>query len=273
MADPAFAGFESKWAAALPEFALALRFLDAPGRRARSALACIGFEIEHAASHAGAVEVATGKLHWWLDEFGECAAGKPRHPLTRVLADEADLAGVPMALWHKAVNAALAVFDEAPAADFEALLEPHRVLHRPLAGVGFRLFGEGEVTTVGEFRALRRALRDALASRGEAGNRRLVVPLDLLARHRLGSADLAVASPSREILLADLAAHLAARLDALDHAALPLIDAAAFRAERWRCGRLAGAREPTKHAPMLFTRLPLSAAWHTWRAARRHRRA
>lgn len=272
MADAAFAGFESKWTAALPEFGLALRFVDAATRTARAALACIGYEIEHAVSHIGEAEVAAGKLRWWLEELDAFAAGAPRHPLTRSLAAEVDATRVPRMSWRGAIAAALACLDDTPASTFDALLDAHRGLHRPLAEAGRALFGDDAVAVVAEAGALRRALRDAFATAQGDDSRRLAVPLDLLARHRLTRAELAVASPAREAALREFASMLATRFDALDRAVLPVIDAVAVHAERARCGKLATAREPLRRAPSAFTSLPLSAAWWGWRAARRQTR-
>ncbi|HNR92323.1 MAG TPA: squalene/phytoene synthase family protein [Dokdonella sp.] len=273
MADAAFAGFESKWIAALPEFGLALRFVDPANRTARAALACIGYEIEHAASHIGEAEVAAGKLRWWLEELDAFAAGAPRHPLTRALAAEVDARRVPHASWHGVIAAALARLDDTPATTLDALLDAHRDLHRHLAEAGRALFADDAVAVVAEAGALRRILRDAFAAAHADVPSRLVLPLELLARHRLTRADLAITSPSREAALREFAALLAVRLDAIDRAVLPVIDAVAVHAERARCGKLARAREPLRLAASAFTQLPLSAAWQGWRAARRHAHA
>lgn len=272
MVDAAFAGFESKWTAALPEFGLALRFIDADARPARSALACIGCEIEHAASHIGEVEVAAHKLRWWLEEFEALGHGHPRHPLTRTLAQHADAGRVPMSRWRQAIAAALASLDPAPPSTLDALLEAHRDLHRPFAAAQGDLFGEGDADAVAEARALRRALRDALAVHDRAADARLVLPLDLLARHRLSRVDLVSASPARESALREFAGLLATRFDEAGQE-LPLLDAVAVHAERWRCRRLAAAREPLRRAPALFTTLPFPAVWQAWRTARRRRMA
>lgn len=269
MVDAAVAGFESKWIAALPEFGLALRFLDPDARVARSAFACIGFEIEHTASHIDEPEVAVRKLRWWLDELEGMAHGQSGHPLTQALVAHAPIDRVPTACWRRAIAAALSSLDAAPAADLEALLDGHRALYRPLAAVATHLFREGDADTIGEMHALRRVVRDALAGHAGSAERRLRWPLDVLARHRLSRADLAVASPAREAAARDLARTLAGRFDALDRNALPVIDAVTAHAERWRCGKLAASRAPSLRAPAVFMHLPFSAAWQAWRAARR----
>ncbi len=256
--------FAAKWLAARPELAVALRFVDPHARDLRLAADGIGREIEHAALRIRDAAVATRKLEWWLAELEAMATGQARHPLTRALAGSVPAQRAPASAWAGAIAAALALREHAPASTLEDLLEPARRLHRPfvaLAGLADAL----DVACAVEARALASAFRDALAIDDTLAAGRLPLPLDLLARHRLARGDLADAGAAREAVLGEHFAMLGARMGDLDVHRLPVLDAAALHAERWRCRRL--ARRPTD-AARCADRLPWSTAWVAWRASR-----
>ena len=268
----AFASFETKWTTAHPEFGLALRFVDAAQRTPRSALACIGYEIEHATFRIAETQVATGKLQWWLEEFVELGAGRARHPLTQALAASAVVAQVPMQAWHALIAGALAQRESEPASTLEHVLDGYRALYRPLDQVAGMLVADagGEATV--SARALSRAFRETIALPEVLARGQLVLPLDLLARHRLSRTDLANATRERAGALRDYLGSLAARMQALDVDALPTLDAVAVHADSWRCRRAAVARDPLAAGAESFARLPFSTPWAAWRSARRHAR-
>lgn len=256
--------FAAKWLAARPELAVGLRFV-APGERERSLAAdCIAREIEHAALRIRESAVATRKLEWWLAELVAMSAGQARHPLTRVLADSTPARRVPSSTWGEAIAAALALREPAPASTLEELLEAARRLHRPLAGTVGPAHGI-DVAGVAEARALAGAFRDALSIDDALAAGRLPLPLDLLARHRLARGDLVDAGGRRATALGEHFTMLGARMDALDVRGLPVLDAAALQAERWRCRR--AARRPADPARAVDG-LPWSTAWAAWRASR-----
>ena len=267
-ADDAFAAFESKWIAAHPEFGLALGFIPAAQRRSRSAFACIGFEIAHAALRIAEAQVAAGKLQWWLDEFAALAAGQARHPLTLALAADRDVSRVPLTLWREFIAAALAQRDNAPPSTLDALLADHHALYLPWARAGEQLFGDRDPAAVAGVHALSRAFRETLALPDRLADGRLVVPLDVLARHRLSRGDLAASGPARTGALRDHLESIVARMDACTATALPVLEAVTLHVDRSHCRRAARARDPLAAGARGSRRVPFSTPWAAWRAAR-----
>ncbi len=263
-ATPAAEAFAAKWLAARPELAVALRFVDPREHAWCLAVDGIAREIEHAALRIRDTTVATRKLEWWLAELDAMATAQARHPLTRALADSALAQRLPSVAWAGAVAAALALREHAPASTLDELLECARRMHRPLASLAASQ-DKVDVAAVVEARALASAFRDALAVDDALAAGRLPLPLDLLARHRLARGDLAVAGGAREAALGEHFSMLGARMGQLDVRRLPVLDAAAVQAERWRCRR--AARRPAD-ALRCANGLPWSTAWAAWRASR-----
>jgi len=255
--------FAAKWLAARPELAVALRFVEPRERAPRLAADAIGREIEHAALRIRDTAVATRKLEWWHAELVAMADGQARHPLTRVLGESALARRVPTSAWAEAIAAALSLREHAAASTLDGLLEAARRMHRPIAG----LAGGIDAVSVIEARALQSLFRDGLAIDDALAAGRLPVPLDLLARHRLSRDDFADAGGARTAAMGEHFAHLCARMRDLDTARLPVLDAAALHAERWRCRR--AARAPGD-AVRRTEGLPWSTAWAAWRASRMH---
>lgn len=269
--DPC-ATFEHKWTTAHPEFGLALRFVPAPQRKARSALTCIGYEIEHAAFRLHEPQVAAGKLQWWLEELLAMRAGTARHPLTQALATTLPVANVPSALYQDLIVGALAQRDPEPAPSLDELLHGLLGFYAPLARVEQSLTVEGDVDTEARIGALSRAFRDALGLSDTLAGGRLPLPLDLMAHHRLSRVDLASPSAPRTEALRGYFAMLAERMEAIDIASLSSVPAAtSWHAERVRCRRAARAFEPLAAGEAAINRLPVSTVWAAWRAARRQR--
>lgn len=261
--------FAAKWLQAHPELGIALRFIEPGERDARLALDAIGREIELAATHIRETDVAARKLDWWLDELAGAAAGRARHPLTRTHGVAAALARVPVSAWREIVTAALNVREQPPAASLDALLAAPRQLHRALAEVGRRAFGDDAVDAVAEARTLARAFRDALASADALAVGRLPLPLDALARHRLTRGDLALPGAARDAAVREHLAMLEKRMALIDAHRLPVLEAASLHAEHWRCRRASRQRAPSMQG---LERMPLGTAWTAWRASRSHRR-
>jgi len=268
-ADAPLASFEAKWADAHPEFALALRFVAEPVRRARAAFACLVYELEHAAFAVREAQPAAAKLQWWAEEAARAGRHQARHPLTRVLADQPGFSTIPLALWYEAVGGALAQRDPEPAADRAALLDAYLPLYRPLGAIEAALFPSVDADAAARQRCLARALRETASAAEALRDGRLPVPLDLLARHRLARGDLVRASPPQAAALREWLAALAA-----DHAAAargrpgPLA-AASLYADRWRARKAAHAGDPLAALGHALGRLPLGAVWAAWRAAQR----
>jgi phytoene synthase len=267
------ASFEAKWSAAHPEFGLALAFVRGSDRSAASAFACLVFEIENAAFGIREAQPAAVKLQWWAEEFARVSQGEARHPLTRALADRLASAAVPARVWHDVIVGALAQRDPEPASDEATLFEGYRQFYSPLATIESAVFGTDEDATAATLAATR-ALRDTAALAEVLRDGKLPLPLDLLARHRLGRGDLANASASRDEALREWLAKVSERLSASATSERPIgaMRAAMAGANATRAARAAAAAAPLDALRHALTRLSLPMAWMAWRAARRSRR-
>lgn len=267
----ACATFEHKWSNAFPEFGLALRFLPESSRRERSALACIGFEIEHVALRIDEPQVAAGKLNWWMEELLSMRSGTPRHPLTEAVAGAATAGAVAASDWHRLAIEAMAQRELAPSASLDQRLAVCRPFHLAFSHIESALFGDGDAHVRADALALSRALRDAVAIDAAHARGELSLPLDLLARHHLTRAELGVDDRVRDAALREYFDALAARMRGLDPHALSVIGAASLHADRVRSVRIARSPRPLVRAREQIARLPISTVWSAWRVARRHR--
>lgn len=268
------ASFEAKWTAAHPEFGVALNFVDAGERDARSAFSCLAFELEHAAFGIREAEPAAVKLTWWAEELARLGSNEARHPLTEVLAARVDAARIPSTQWQAVIVGALVQRDAEPAADASALLAGYARLYRPLAEVESLLFrDESAAAAAADAFALARSVRETAALADVLRDGRLPLPLDLLARHRLARGDLARETGERTAALRDWFSELRARADAIAGPAPRLAPTAAatLAASRVRLRRAARAKEPLAALAQAAQALPFSATWAAWRAARRSR--
>jgi phytoene synthase len=272
------ASFEAKWAQAYPEFALALRFVRGAERDARSAFACLVFEIEHAAFGIREAQPAAVKLQWWAEELMRAGNGEARHPLTQALGARLAREQVPTALWHEAIVGALAQRDPEPAADGQLLLDQYAQFFAPLAKIESALFGASVQGVMGIL-TLRRALRETASLSTALRDGKLPLPLDLLAAHRLSRGDLANASPERTLALREwigrLGRELLGAVAISEHEHLPPLGVlratmAAADGERAVAVRH-GSSEPLDQMNQALKRLSIRVVWSAWRAARRSR--
>lgn len=263
------ASFEAKWTAAYPELALALAFEPVGRRAARSAFACIGHELEHAACGIREAQPAALKLQWWAEEFARARHGEARHPLTRVLAEAPRFGDVALDEWHAAIVGAHTQRDPEPAADAETLLRGHEALQAPLARIESALFGPFDTGALARVRAVSRAVRDTATLAEALRDGRLPLPLDLLARHRLARGELAQDSDARRAAVREWLRALRTSTDAQARLGIGAAGAATASADRWRLARAAAADDPASALPPLLGRVPLRASLACWRAARR----
>lgn len=268
-AHKAIASFEAKWAAAYPELELALRFFPAAQRVARSAFACIGYEIAHAAFRIREAQIAVTKLQWWADEFAQMRAGTARHPLTQALAESVDVAHIDAGLWQALVYGAIEQRDPAPASTTEKMLEISLKLYRPLAQIEALLFGAIDADAQARALALSRLLHETIVLPETLESGRLAAPLDLLARHQLTRFDLAVLDDRVQAAVRDWFGVLAQHMNRIDVSALAPLAAASLCADRRRAQRAAHAKNPLESAGAGLDRVPVLVVWTTWRAARR----
>ena len=267
------ASFIAKWSGAYPELQLALGFVPRATRSGQAAFACLGYELEHATFSTREDQPASVKLVWWAEELTRTGVGEARHPLTIELAKLPAWSRIAPSQWHAVIAAALDLRDAEPALDGERLLAAWAPFHRPQAAIEAELFGHLDADARARQRSIARALED-LALPGDAiAEGRLPLPLDLLARHQLARNDLGRDSPARRGAVRDWLAQLerAAGELARTGARLGIPGTASLAAERWRAGRAMRSAEPVGALHRLHARLPLNAAWKTWRAARRAR--
>ena len=268
------ASFEAKWAAAYPEFALALRFTRGAGHAARSAFACLVFEIEHATFGIREAQPASIKLQWWAEEFMRAGRGEARHPLTQALATHIAAAKIPPGQWQRAIIGALAQRDPEPAANHAALLDSYAALYAPIGAIEAALFGT-QADEVARALALMRALREAAGLSAALRDGKLPLPLDLLARHRLSRGDLASASDARSQALREWFGELGTALGALiegpalSERPLGVVRATMAAADARRAMQVARAGEPLAEMNAALGRLSIPVVWSAWRAARR----
>lgn len=268
------ASFQAKWAAAHPEFGVALRFVPAGERDAQSAFTCLRYELEHAAFGIREEQPAAMKLQWWAEEFARAGNGEARHPLTQALAGHDGFGTIPLASWHAVIIGALAQRDPEPPSDRAALIEAGMAFQRPWATVETRLFPRADADATARVHALSRVLRESASLGAALQDGRLPLPMDVLARHRLARGDLATASPRQVAALQEWLGTLASDYAALaaSKAALGTLAAANLRADRWRARSAARADDPLAALNAAFDHVPFAATWAAWRAARRSSR-
>ena len=270
------ASFEAKWAEAYPEFALALRFDRDAGHAARSAFACLVFELEHAAFGIREAQPAAIKLQWWAEEFVRAGKGEARHPLTQALGARIVAATIPTAHWHRVIVGALAQRDPEPAANNAALLDGYASLYTPIATIEAALFGT-HADAIARALTLTRTLREGAGLATALRDGKLPLPLDLLARHRLARGDLAAVSDARSQALRDAFGGFGSELRklvegrALAERPLGVVRATMAAADARRAVQAARASEPLAAMNAALARLSIPVVWSAWRAARRSR--
>lgn len=272
------ASFEAKWSEAYPEFGLALRFDRSADAKARAALACIVFEIEHAAFAIREAQPSAIKLQWWAEELTRASHGQGRHPLTQALGERLGSDRVPPALWHEAIVGALAQRDPEPAPDGQTLLDEYARLYGPLAKIESALFGTNIREVLGVL-TLRRALRETASLAQALRDGKLPLPLDLLASHRLSRGDLANASPERAAALREWFGRLGTELRiAASHLVfvsgqpLGVLRATMAAVDAKRTDIAERSRDPLGAMNAALASLSVPVVWSAWRAARRSRR-
>jgi len=258
----AYASFEEKWLAEYPENAFVALFLPAGLRLRASAFGTLIHELTHAAVRVGEAQVAAAKLAWWQQELAEATSGRPRHPVTQVLFAESG-AG-PAQRWTALAATALQLLDDAPAPSADALIERLRPFHAAVDAAEAALFAHPAVSAGARVR--QRTVSHLLHEL--AGNtQRLPVPLDLLARHGIGRADLGTTSAARSALVRDFIQALAAHSPG-DAAGGTLAQRVRARLDAaLMCGALA-AGDPLAYLRARTPSTRWQALWITWREAR-----
>ncbi len=264
-------GFVTKWAQARLEFALALRFLRGPTAPARSAFACLLFEMEYAAHTIADDTVAGAKLAWWAEEFVRLGERSPQHPLTRELVAHGG-AEIPVDLWQRTIVGALTQRDSATPGSCDALLETYSELYLPLAEAESQALGGIDAGVAANADALNRAVHACMALPDPSSSQlseRGSVPLDVLARHGLSRHDVASSVDARRTVLQDHLSELARRCGkALAQSGGGVIRRTALAANRVRAQRAISDVDPSQRLLAEMGHLPSLTVWTAWRSAR-----
>lgn len=269
MSADALASFEAKWSLAQPELPLALRFSLASIRPFISAFACLSNELAHSAFHIVEPEVATTKLNWWAEELTALSIGKPRHPLTEVLAGFESIRKIHANQWASVINGAFYQREAGPASSLDVLLASYHRFFAPIVEIETTLFAKLSAEPLVQAAALSRALHETNRLSELLANDRLPLPLDRLARHQLSRADVLQPSERRTLALREHFSALAAGFDAVDRNGLSPLSAMRLSTDQQRSRRAARALDPLAESTRDLDRLPLSSVWTGWRAARR----
>lgn len=263
--DGAYRDWREAWLSARPEWRLIEVFHPVARGVSASVLEMLAQEWLDAALSIREPEVARRKLGWWLDELGELAHGRARHPLTVALADAAIGRDASVAL-ARAAGEALALIETESIASSAGLVEATIAFARAFAEAGATL-GAWRPVPSDRMPALAAALLSDLVrdwprfARPERG----LVPLALLARHGLDRAGAQSGHDAGacDALLRDFARDLAETVDR-DHRG-DLMAARLAAARAW-LDAIGGDPRAAREGRLVPPRLRL--LWSIWRAAR-----
>jgi hypothetical protein len=188
----------AQWLDAEPEARLTELFVaDAREPRQRALLA-IAHELHAAVFHAPDPRVAAAKLGWWMDDLAQAA----QHPLVRGLLD----AGAPREVLGALREGTTPLLRLALCESFESLAQWLDPLAQAATAFAAASAAAGSRTSAVPTRAVAAArMLDGIRDWPRfARAERALVPLELLARHRVDRAAAAACAP----LAADLAARL-----------------------------------------------------------------
>ncbi|MGB0134479.1 hypothetical protein, partial [Dokdonella sp.] len=231
--------------------------------------ACLSFEVGLAAFNVVEAGVAASKLQWWAEELALLSSGTARHPLTQVLEDSIVLSALPAQAWQEWIGAAFAQREVAPARNLSELLTGVRAFHEPLARIKSALYPNLSVDAEAHAGALCHVVLESVRHGESSAAERLPIPLDLLARHGLSRTGMGSAGPERDAVLRDHFAELVQAMIGTDRVGLLPMTAASLTADLKRC-RVAGrSANPLETVAGNLDRLPFSAVWACWIAARR----
>jgi len=270
MSTPGFAEFEQKWLDAWPENRVVAVFLGQPQRRRAHALGVLVHELTLAAFHVREPQVAVTKLDWWRQELAASAFGNPHHPITQELfADDGARESDP-ALWPALAEGALAQLDQPGAGTLAALIEQLEPFYGAVAAAESALLlgGAGSPEANAALWTFSHLLHELPML--PSGERRLPLPLGLLARHGLVRAELAQPSAARNLLVKDFLDELVLEING----ALGVASARSLGMRtRVRLDRklIAGALKTTDPLPYLTARARPGywpSLWAAWREAR-----
>lgn len=270
-------GFIDKWLAAQPQQHVALAFVDGRVYPGHLALAALEQEMLDAAYGAREPQAVLAKLQWWVAELTAAPTSGGQHPLTQVLFADPRAQTIPGAVWTAPALAAMAQLEQGTAANLPAQLDAARPLHGALAALetawwyGLQV-DAARATSVSTLTHLLHALRRLPQ---DADKDRLPLPMDRLAQHGLGRADLHQPGRARDAAVKAQLRELLTHWRAAKALPGPL---SVFRAVEFHQGRQL-ARRAASAADSLATldaqaaRSDVWLALHAWHAARAWQRA
>jgi len=270
MSAEGFSEFEQKWLDARPENRVVAVFLDAALRRRAHALGVLVHELSLAAFRVREAQAAVAKLDWWRQELAAAAFGNPHHPITQELFDEGVASESDPALWPALADGALAQLDQPGTGTLAALIEQLEPFYGAIAVAESALLlgGSGSPEANAALWTFSHLLHE-LAALG-SGERRLPLPLGLLARHGLVRAELTQPSAARNLLIKDFLDELVLEING----ALGVASARSLGLRtRVRLDRqlIAGALKSADPLPYLARNARAGywrALWATWREGR-----
>lgn len=259
---------------ARPELRLALPYLVTGEEAAQLALASIERQWVDAVYRIEEASVASSKLHWWADELRAAREGHTHHPLATALFVSERARAIEPSRWLQAVEAGLALREQAPARDFDEQVAVATRFHGVLAELETMLcFGpDADPTRAGRVASLGHLL-SAQLHLGKSRSDNDLLPMQRQARHGLDrnsqSQDTAARAAAVREQLVDLQKAFA---DAMSLAGpLSLARELGCHADRAQLRRALHAHEPLAVLAGPRGRLGPAMAFKAWRAGRRHR--
>jgi len=271
MSAEGFAQFEQKWLDAWPENRIIATFL-APAQRPRTLVfGSLIHELSLAAFHVREPQVAATKLAWWREELDAAALGRPTHPITRELFADETARETDPALWPALADGALTQLDLPGAGTLAALIEQLDPFYSAVAQAESALLcdGVGSIEANSALWTFSHLLHDLPQLTPTEG--RLPLPLGLLARHGITRAQLAAATPQRNMLIKDFLDELVLEINGAMgvESVRPLGLRVRTRLDRRRIAAALRVTDPLDY----LLRHPQAGRWSTLWAAWREARA
>lgn len=258
-----------------PELALAAPYLAPADRDACMALTCLLAEFADAVHGIEEPTVAQSKLAWWVEECGEAAEGRARHPLTQAVFAHPRARSLAGACWQSAVSAGRTLREAAPASDIAAQIDALEPFHGRLADIEQRFWrgAEEEASPRARRLAVLAHLHRCAWLADRTGPVAVdAVPMQLLARHGLNRDQLEADGDSQRRLAVD-------QLRAIEQAIVGagkmpgsanLFVALTAHADRRALRRALRASEPRQGLGATRKRAGLACAMFAWRHVRRN---
>jgi phytoene synthase len=184
---------QQKAAASGSSFYYSFRFLPPERRRAITALYAFCREVDDVVDECSDSALAQAKLAWWRDEVGQLLAGKPRHPVSRALAQAVASHGVTGERLGEIISGVEMDLTRRRYADFAAL---ERYCYHVAGVVGMLaagIFGYRDPRTLEYARTLGTAfqLTNIIRDVGEDARKdRIYLPQDELRRFGVSTTDI-----------------------------------------------------------------------------------